>query len=121
MFAAAVLVFLSYSTADAPSARDIEDRLRTAGCEVWSDVALSPGDDWRREVERAIERADVVVALVSAEAIASLYARDEWAYARDLRKRIVPIPIGNIHLPMIFARLNWGRRDKLKELCREGK
>lgn len=39
--------------------------------DVWSDKRLRPGDDWTREIEAALARAEVAVLLVSADFLAS--------------------------------------------------
>lgn len=119
MLASAVLVFLSYAWADKPAAREIEDRLTAAGCTVWRDEeSLEPGDSWRTGIEQAIERADVVVVLISEAAKASDNVGDELAYARMLRRRIVPVPLSTDKMPLILARLHWVRAKDVWRLCK---
>jgi len=122
---AVVLVFLSYSSTDLEAARDISTRLRSAGCEVWDyRERTAPGDDWRRDVEIAMERAQVIMLLISPASKASEYTQDEWAYARVLKteqpsKRIVAVPIGKVRPPMIVARFVWVLdRKEVGQLCR---
>jgi hypothetical protein len=41
--------------------------------DVWSDTRLRPGDDWKTEIEQALESASVAVLLVSADFLASQF------------------------------------------------
>lgn len=119
MLAGAVLVFLSYAWSDQQAAREIEGRLTAAGCQVWRDEeALEPGDSWRSGIERAIERADIVVVLISEAAKASENVGDELAYARLLKVRIVPVPLSTEKMPLILARLHWVRAKDVGRLCK---
>ena len=40
---------------------------RFAEIDVWSEARIRPGDDWRKETHRAIQRADVALVLLSAD------------------------------------------------------
>ncbi len=44
---------------------------RFANLDVWSDARLRPGDETRREIERAIDQADVVLLLLSSDFFSS--------------------------------------------------
>lgn len=44
--------------------------------DVWSDTRLRPGDDWKMEIERALENASVAVLLVSADFLASEFVAE---------------------------------------------
>ncbi|HYD60506.1 MAG TPA: COR domain-containing protein [Noviherbaspirillum sp.] len=73
-------VFISYSSADARSLDQLLVRLKplhaTHGLlDSWSDRCLPPGADWDGEIREELERADVVLLLVSARFIASDYIR----------------------------------------------
>lgn len=57
---------------------------------VWSRRRLSGGEDTERRVAEELERADVVVALVSSDYLASEHRR-EVERAAELRRHIVPI------------------------------
>lgn len=115
----AIFVFLSYARADLTPAREIAAALRAAGCSVWTDEQVRPGRDWRREIERQIDRADVVLVLVSAESYRSRYVRAELARAERKAKRIVPLLIEEgSDMPLSIERLQRVERGRVKELCR---
>jgi hypothetical protein len=44
---------------------------RSKQIDVWSDMRLKVGDDWRHEIEVALDRAQVAILLVSADFLAS--------------------------------------------------
>ena len=52
--------------------------LRTAETELdlWADTRLSAGDRWDKEIDGALKQAGVVVALVSADFLASKYVTE---------------------------------------------
>lgn len=68
-------VFISYSHAD----KDWLDRLkrhlkplvREGRLECWDDSHIRPGDDWKQEIQNALDTAQVAVLLISADFFAS--------------------------------------------------
>ena len=73
-------IFLSYSHADA----DWRDRLvrhlripfKQELLEFWDDRKIGAGDDWRREIQQALARADAAILLVSASSMGSDFILD---------------------------------------------
>jgi TIR domain/Pentapeptide repeats (8 copies) len=86
-------VFLSYSRADAQVyAEAITQRLRSEGLRVWRDQSLAVGESLVGGVRQAMERARVIVVLISAGAARSEWVATETAYA--LRRQsglVVPV------------------------------
>ncbi len=75
-------VFLSYALDDKDAARDFAKRLSKEGLDVWFDEwQLQPGDNWSKQVGRALEQADAMVVLVTPEAMKSKGVRGEIEYA----------------------------------------
>lgn len=71
-------VFVCYSQKDDRSRKTLEMHLkilRTQGVldAVWTDQALDPGDDWDQRIKQELDRADVILMLVSAAALATDY------------------------------------------------
>jgi hypothetical protein len=68
-------VFISYSHAD----KDWLDRLkrhlkplvREGNLDCWDDTHIRPGDDWKQEIQNALDTAQVAVLLISADFFAS--------------------------------------------------
>ena len=64
--------------------------------EPWDDRNISAGDDWRLQIEAAMERAAVAVLLISADSLVSQFIRDcEVPYLLQRREkdgiRIIPL------------------------------
>jgi TIR domain/SIR2-like domain len=58
-------VFISYAREDRDAAFLLADRLNDAGVDVWVDRRLSPGDAYRRVIERNIVNCGAFIALLS--------------------------------------------------------
>jgi hypothetical protein len=73
-------VFISYSHVD----KAYLDRLlvhlrpleRAGRVRSWADTSLRPGDDWRAEIEQAIDRCSLAVLLVSPDFLASAFVTE---------------------------------------------
>ena len=96
------LVFISYSHRDADWLARL--RLVLAGFEsdgrvsIWSDERIQPGDEWRREIERALSAAGVAILLVSQNFLASRFISEHelpglFAAADERDLRIIWIAI----------------------------
>ena len=89
-------IFLSHSSEDKQFARQLRSRFETSGLEVWLDeAALIPGASWVQQISKAIDRADVFVALVGAN-WSSPWVQKETAAALSQAEnnpslRIIPI------------------------------
>ncbi|MFN8374190.1 MAG: TIR domain-containing protein, partial [Anaerolineae bacterium] len=85
-------VFLSYSRKDSEMMRRVRDDLRAAGLRVWTDETLEPGTEtWEAEVEGAIRASQILVVLLSPDAHASEWVRNEITLADALQRRIIPV------------------------------
>jgi hypothetical protein len=95
-------IFVSYSHRDAAFMEELERHLalmkRRGVIETWSDRMIRPADDWRGEISQALEAADIILLLVSADFCASDYCWDvevTRALERHTNKeaRVVPIAV----------------------------
>lgn len=94
-------IFLSYERKDSETARIIADALGNAGHTVWWDRHIKGGAQFSKEIERALDRADVVVVLWSASSVDSAWVRDEATTGRD-SGRLVPARIDHTPPPLGF-------------------
>lgn len=111
-------LFLSYSRADVAFVRDLAAALEKRNYFVDFDLGgdalrieggLAPTDQWWERLKENMAAADVVVFVVSPDAIASRVCADEISWAQNLRKRLVPVlwrPINFQEAPQVLAALN---------------
>jgi hypothetical protein len=85
-------VFISYKHTDSDDfARSLRQELENAGFDVWWDDDIPAGEDWRREIDQAIEDAFALVVIMTPEARKSEYITYEWACARGAEKPVIPL------------------------------
>ncbi|MFF5499265.1 TIR domain-containing protein [Streptomyces aquilus] len=86
--------FLSYARADDPGfRRALLEGLAHAGYRIWFDREAMPnrGTTFGQEIRRAIEASDRLVLLAAPGALTSEYVEQEWQYADDIGKPVVPV------------------------------
>src|SRR4051794_28689950 len=86
-------IFISYAHRDgAGLAQRLQVDLSAKGYDAWLDTKrLYAGAVWSREIEQAIDRADVVLALISAGSYVSDICRAEQLRALDKGNRVIPV------------------------------
>lgn len=85
-------IFISYSRRDIEFMRHISKYLISKNFMTWTDENLTPGTrGWKLAIEKAIEDAGAVVAILSPDAKASEWVDRELEYARIRGKRIFPL------------------------------
>ncbi|UJR37659.1 hypothetical protein I4U23_030355 [Adineta vaga] len=86
-------VMVSYSHADQEFCRQLVDTLKKDNrLDVWVDFAYCHTEDFWEEIGEAIEKANVVLLLMSKDYQDSKSCRQEVMYAKDsLKKRFIPI------------------------------
>lgn len=98
-------VFLSYARGDDELfARRLYDDLKKAGFDVWFDRVDLPSRQltFHQEIADAIRARDRLVLVAGPKAALSDYVRQEWRWALELDKMVIPIlRLGNVeeHLP----------------------
>ncbi len=105
-------VFISYSHVDEDWKKRFQTQLDVLDMEgildVWEDRRIAAGDDWRSEIERAIQEADVAVLLISADFLTSDFIRFEEVGPFLARRhkdgmRVIPILIR----PCPWRKVDW--------------
>ena len=113
-------VFLSHSSKDKDTVRDIAERLRADGVHVWFDEwAIRPGDSIPAKIEEGLERSRVLVLCMSKHAFGSDWARLESHTFRfrdplNRERRFIPLRLDDTEPPGSLAQflyLDW-RTDR---------
>src|SRR4051812_45279755 len=95
-------VFISYSHADKEwldrLKRHLKPLVREGNLDCWDDTHIQPGDDWKQEIQNALDTAQVAVLLISADFFASDYIDETelpplLAAAEAEGARILPVII----------------------------
>ena len=106
-------VFISYAHEDEVEARKIYRQLGEFGFHCWLDKeALLPGNNWDREIRRAISNTDFIIILVSRKVHAKRgYIQREIRMALDIAQEIpadqaylIPVRIEDCEIPEDIAR-----------------
>jgi hypothetical protein len=107
-------VFVSYSHVDEADRVRLDVHLaplvREGLIDLWSSRAIAPGSDWERDVENELAHADIVILLVTADFVASVFCFEKELTAALQRQqqggvRILPVLVK----PVDFAHMPFGR------------
>ncbi|MDX1991635.1 MAG: toll/interleukin-1 receptor domain-containing protein [bacterium] len=99
-------VFISYSRRDSEFVDLLHRLLLSKGYDAWMDRrGIDAGDRWDVEIEQAIQQRSHLIVVLSPDAAASQNVADEWSYALDEGKIIIPIGYRACNVPMRLRRL----------------
>lgn len=114
-------IFLSYSHADEDFKKELDKHLmplrRSGKIETWNDRQLIAGQEWNDEIISELNKADIILLLISIDFIASQYIWEkELAVAMNRHDegtaKVVPVIIKNcLWQEMPFAKLQALPRD----------
>ncbi len=102
----AVPLFISYAHKDERFREELEAHLkllhRQGLIEVWHDRRIVPGEPWPEEIDENLERAGIILLLISADFINSDYCWEkERVRALELRRKkkaeVIPVVVRNVH------------------------
>lgn len=116
-------LFYSYSHKDEEYRQTLEEHLtvlkRQGFIESWSDRQIRPGDDWRGKIDANLEKAHVILLLISSSFIASDYCYDvEMKRALERHEAGVAVVLPIILRPVFWQILPFA---KLKAVPKDGK
>ncbi|MBM3727572.1 MAG: toll/interleukin-1 receptor domain-containing protein [Acidobacteria bacterium] len=89
-------IFCSYSHEDRKYLDELVKHLRQHS-DVWYDHQIKRGEEWRPEIYRNIESADVFVALVSGDFLDSEWCMRELAHARSHGIHVIAVILRGCH------------------------
>ncbi len=84
-------VFISYQSESADFVHVLTHRLKEQNYEIWWDDVISPGEEWRREIDDAIRDCWAVIVVMTPKARDSEYVTYEWSVAIGREKHVIPI------------------------------
>jgi hypothetical protein len=91
-------IYLSHSSVDRASARQLADALRRRALEVSSaDSVSAPGENWAASVAKALGQSDAMVVLLTPNSVESEWVRRDIEYALSSKRfahRLIPVVIG---------------------------
>jgi hypothetical protein len=110
------LIFLSYARADVAQVQELYEKLAEAGYKPWMDTKnIIGGENWQLAINRAIENADVFVAVQSSNSV-----NKRGAIQLELRKAlekfqeklesdifIIPLIIDECNIPNELKKFHW--------------
>lgn len=118
-----VKLFYSYSHKDESLRNELEAHLkllqRTGLITEWHDRKIEAGDDWKTRIDENLERADIILLLVSADFIAS-----DYCYEKEMKRAMERQAKGEAQIISIILRDgNYKLADfmKLQVLPKDGK
>ncbi len=113
-------IFLSYRSTESDFALQFAADLKNAGVRLWMDrLELKPGDDWQRELTKALDASSAMLVVLSPDYIKSTYCMNELARAEKHHKRLIPVilrPVPDADWPLELQRRQYidfsGWRDQ---------
>lgn len=98
-----MLVFISHSSENKPTAEQLEKDLTDAEIRVWIDHAdIRVGDPLADAIQDGIEKATQFVLLWSEPASESRYVKLEWQAAVHVDKPLIPCRLDDTELPLLL-------------------
>lgn len=97
------LLFLSYSRQERNFADWLVNNLQRDQVEIWFDLQrLTPGSDWRDQIDQALARSSGLILIASRSALASSYVQQEWQHAHAAGKPVYVVWFEPVELPADF-------------------
>jgi hypothetical protein len=109
-------IFISYAREDEETAVKIHDSLVSEGHSVWMDrKKLIPGQDWKTEIEQAIQSSDIFIACLSTHSVDKVgFVQAELRRALDVADLmpegkifIIPVRLDECQVPTKLKKLQW--------------
>jgi tetratricopeptide (TPR) repeat protein len=102
-------IFISYSRKDTAFVDRLEADLRSYEFQVWVDRRkIEGGDDFQSLIQEAIESTQVMLVIVSPDAIASDWVKREFRHAFRTKKTVIPLILRSVEkMPMELNDIHW--------------
>jgi internalin A len=102
-----VPVFISYSHEDAVLRGELETHLkllqRLGAISVWHDRKIGAGEEWKDQIDKNLEAAEIILLLISADFIAS-----DYCYDKEMSRALERHEGGSVRvIPVILRDVDW--------------
>jgi hypothetical protein len=85
-------IFVSYSSKDQNFVDNLYDELRKSGYRVWLNTESIPKSEmWYNELVKGLKETDLLILILSPDAVKSKWVKEEWKTFADLNKKVLPI------------------------------
>jgi internalin A len=118
----AARLFYSYSHKDQTLRDELETHLkplqRGGLIDAWHDRKIEAGDEWKQHIDENLERADIILLLISPDFFAS-----DYCYEKEMQRALERHEQGVARvIPVILRDVNWRRAPfaKLQALPKDG-
>lgn len=101
-------IFLSYRREDLSFAEFIRQKLQEWGYQVWMDIYDIPkGAYWPDAIDEALKGTDIVVGIMSPDAVSSRNVKNEWDWALVNEKPLLLLLLRDTQIPMNYISINY--------------
>lgn len=98
-------VFISYKREDRKAAERLANELKRQGFEVWWDLELLSGQNFRKAIRTVIDQCAAAVVLWSVRAVDSDFVMDEAGHAKE-QDKLCPARLDDCKLPFGYGNLH---------------
>jgi tetratricopeptide (TPR) repeat protein len=100
--------FFSYAREDSAFVLRLVKELRAAGADVWLDqLDIGPSQYWDTAIENALRACPCHVTVLSPDAVASQDVRNEYSFALEERKQVIPLLYRDCNIPFRLRLLQY--------------
>lgn len=93
-------IFVSYAHKDSAAVFHIVERLNARGYRIWYDEGIEPGSEWPEYIANHLLGAEMVLSVLTPNAVNSVNCRREINFALSKNKPVLTIYMEDIELPV---------------------
>ena len=93
-------IFVSYAHKDSPAVFHIVEQLSARGYRIWYDEGIEPGSEWPEYIANHLLGAEMVLSILSPNAVNSVNCRREINFALSKNKPVLTIHMEEMELPV---------------------
>ncbi|MBZ0319307.1 MAG: TIR domain-containing protein, partial [Anaerolineae bacterium] len=101
-------LFISYKRENEAFARLVRENLLAWGYAVWMDIFDIPkGSYWPDEIDKGLRASDVIIGILSPQAVESRNVKNEWDWAIVNGRQLILLLHAQTDVPMNYVSLNY--------------